>query len=121
LDSKTASLGPKGEARAEKYLIRQGYSVLKRNERVGGVEFDLIARKGDTLCLVEVKSRRSDAFGFPEEFVDAKKRKRMIRGAKLLASRKAFRDLQIRFDVISVLFRGKEVEINHIEHAFEQE
>ena len=113
--------GARGEKRAERFLIKKGYTVVAKNQRVGHVEIDLLAVKNDFLCLVEVKTRQSPDFGFPEEFVDRKKRERLIRAAKLLSARKAYRDLRIRFDIISVLYRDKEVEINHIENAFEQE
>lgn len=114
-------LGPRGEKRAEQFLIKKGYTIVGKNKRVGHVEIDLLALKDDFLCLVEVKTRQSPDFGFPEEFVDRKKQVRLIRAAKLLASRKPYRDLRIRFDIISVLYQDREVEINHIENAFEQE
>jgi putative endonuclease len=84
------------------------------------VEIDLLALKDDCLCLVEVKTRKSADFGYPEEFVDLKKQARLIRAAKLLSARKAYRDMRIRFDIVSVLFIDKAVEINHIENAFEE-
>lgn len=85
------------------------------------MEIDLLAVKGDCLCLVEVKTRKTSDFGFPEEFVDRKKQIRLIRAAKLLSARKAYRDMRIRFDIISVLYRDQDIEINHIKNAFEQE
>lgn len=114
-------LGPQGEKRAERFLIKKGYTIAGKNKRVGGVEIDLLALKDDFLCLVEVKTRQSLDFGFPEEFVDQKKQVRLIRAAKLLSSRKAYLDLRIRFDIISVLYQGKTIEINHLENAFEEE
>ena len=113
-------LGVKGEKKAAQFLLKKGYSILGKNIRVGKVEVDLLVRKHDILCLVEVKTRASADFGFPEEFVDRNKQARLIRAAKLLASRKPYRDLHIRFDIISVLYQGKTFEINHIENAFEE-
>ena len=112
--------GARGEKRAEKFLIKKGYTIAGRNQRVGHVEIDLLALKEDCLCLVEVKTRKSVDFGFPEEFVDRKKQERLIRAAKLLSARRAYRDMRIRFDIISVLYRDNEVDINHIENAFEE-
>lgn len=114
------TLGQEGEKKAEHHLTGKGYTIVGRNQRVGKVEVDILARKGDILCLVEVKTRTSPAFGLPEEFVDQRKRARLIRAAKLLAARKPFRNLRIRFDIISVLVRGEEIQINHIENAFEE-
>jgi putative endonuclease len=112
--------GGQGEKKAEDYLKSRGYDILGRNQRVAGVEIDLVVRKENFLCLVEVKTRSSNAYGFPEEFVDYKKQKRLIRGGKLLLNRKAYQNLQIRFDVVSVLFKDKKAEINHIKNAFEE-
>lgn len=112
--------GAEGEKKAKNYLQTRGYDILARNLKVGGVEIDLLARKENFLCLIEVKTRSSDSYGFPEEFVNYKKQKRMIRGGKLLLNRKPYQDLQIRFDIVSVLFKEKKVEINHIKNAFEE-
>ena len=112
--------GARGEKRAEKFLIKKGYTIMGRNLKVGHVEIDLLALKEDCLCLVEVKTRKTTDFGLPEEFVDRKKQERLIRAAKLLTARRAYRDMRIRFDIISVLYRDNEVDINHIENAFEE-
>jgi len=114
------SRGAAGEKKAENFLKTRGYDILGKNQRLGGVEIDLIASKNGFLCLIEVKTRSSNAYGFPEEFVDYKKQKRLIRGGKLLLNRKAYQNLKIRFDIISVLYEDKKVEINHIKNAFEE-
>ena len=112
--------GREGEKKAENYLKSRGYDILGKNQQVTGVEIDLIACKDNFLCLVEVKTRSSNAFGFPEEFVDYKKQKRLIRAGKILLNRKSYQDLQIRFDIVSVLLKDKNAEINHIKNAFEE-
>ena len=117
---KKQSPGAEGERRADKYLRGRGYEILARNHKVGGVEIDLLAYKENTLCLVEVKTRVSDAHGAPEEFVDSRKQRRLIRAGKLLLQRKAHRDSMLRFDIVSVILNRGKAEINHFEGAFEE-
>ena len=112
-------LGLEGEKEAARYLEEKGYEILKNNYRTSGVEIDLIAKKGSILCFVEVKTRSSKCYGFPEEFVDSWKIKRIIKGATVFSNKKEYRDLNIRFDVVSVLYDGKTFKIDHLEGAFE--
>ena len=72
--------GRAGERAAEKEARRRGMTVLERNLVVSGAEIDLVALDGEVLVFVEVKARRSDSHGTPEEFVDREKRGRIIRG-----------------------------------------
>ncbi len=111
--------GPEGERAAARYLEKKGYEIVDSNYRVCGSEVDLIARKDDTLCFVEVKTRGSDDYGLPEEFVDRRKRQKIIRAAKVFIGRKEYEDFYVRFDIISVLYKSGKTEINHIKHAFE--
>lgn len=114
------SLGKAGEDAAVNYLTRRGYKILARNKTVVGVEFDIIAFKDDTVCFVEVKTRASHQSGLPEEFVDQRKIKRLIRGAKVYYEKKRFAGCKARFDVMSVLWSNNRFDIDHIPHAFEE-
>ncbi len=111
--------GKAGEDRAAEYLIKNGYTIIERNLRIGGSEIDIIATKEDFLVFVEVKSRLSIDFGYPEEFVDERKIKKIVDGAKLFSVRKKYREMLIRFDVIAVNRGLGEVSIEHYENAFE--
>jgi putative endonuclease len=111
--------GKVGEDRAAEYLIRNDYSIVEKNLRIGGSEIDIIATKEDFLVFVEVKSRLSSDFGYPEEFVDEKKKKKIIDGAKLFSVRKKYREMLIRFDVIAVNWGLGNITIEHYENAFE--
>ena len=113
-------IGPGGEAAAAEYLENRGYRILEKNFRISGSEVDLIAQKEDTLCFVEVKTRGTDEYGLPEEFVDARKRRKIIRAARVFIGNKAYEDFYVRFDIISVLNKSGKVEINHIQHAFQE-
>jgi len=104
-----------GERLAVNYLMNKGYRILERNYRVGKLEVDLIIEKGGVIVFVEVKRRKSEDFGSPAEFVNKKKQERIIKAAKVfLQRRKDFQDMDVRFDVVSVLCNT----IDHIESAF---
>ena len=111
--------GPSGEETAARFLEKNGYEIVEYNYRVSGSEVDLIAKKDETLCFVEVKTRGSDDYGLPEEFVDKWKRRKIIRAAKVFAARKTYENFYVRFDIVSVLYKSGKAVINHIEHAFE--
>jgi len=115
------SLGSKGEKEARKYLEKKGYSIEENNCRIGGSEIDIIAIKDEFLVFVEVKSRSSVSRGLPEEFVDKRKRSKLISGARLFSVRKKYRDMFIRFDIISVVFSDGKYNVYHMENAFEEQ
>ncbi|MEN8152446.1 MAG: YraN family protein [Acidobacteriota bacterium] len=117
---KDNSLGAEGEKEAVKYLRAEKYSIIEKNCRVGGSEIDIIAVKDGFLVFIEVKTRSSEDYGYPEEFVDRRKIKKIISGAKLFSARKKWRDHLIRFDIISLLFAEGKFKIDHIENAFEE-
>jgi putative endonuclease len=94
------SLGADGEARAARYLAARGYRIVARNVRAGGVEIDLVARRGNLLVFAEVKTRRSRATGAPEEAVDARKQLRLVRGARAWLFERRARAARVRFDVL---------------------
>ncbi len=95
------ALGAFGEARAAEYLESEGYRILARNVRAGGVELDLVASLGPLVVFVEVKTRRSDRYGRPEEAVDARKQARLRRGAMAWMREHRQRG-RLRFDVIAI-------------------
>jgi putative endonuclease len=70
-------LGRAGEERAARYLTALGYVLLDRNWRCDQGEIDIVAMRDAHLCVIEVKTRRSDAFGHPFEAVDERKRRRL--------------------------------------------
>lgn len=72
-------LGRAGEQRAAEHLRGLGYEVLDRNWRCPQGEVDIVARRGDELAIVEVKTRRGLGFGHPFEAIDARKRQRLWR------------------------------------------
>lgn len=113
--------GISGEEEAARYLKRKGYRILSRNYRCRLGEIDLVALKRGTLVFCEVKARNDKAFGEPFEAVSQYKQERLRRLAEsyLLENRQK-RELNYRFDVISILFAngGRVEELTHIENAF---
>jgi putative endonuclease len=96
------TLGTQGEALAAAHLAREGYRIVGRNVRAGGVELDLVAARGNLRIFVEVKTRWSRSLGLPEEAVDGRKRRRLVRGAAAWLREQCARPANVRFDVITV-------------------
>ena len=95
------TLGTLTERRAEEYLVSQGYRILERNFRTKTGEIDRIAREGDALCFIEVKYRKGNAFGLPEEAVDTRKQQKIRRTAEwYLMSHGQGNACFLRFDVV---------------------
>ena len=109
--------GIAGEEMATNLLLQKGYRILERNWRCGHLEVDIIAETDDYLVIVEVKTRKSTAFGNPEIFVDRQKQRHLIRAAMYYAKFKCVTK-EIRFDIISVINTPELKEVNHIENAF---
>ena len=114
------ALGSDGEAHAAAWLEARGWRILARNVRAGGVELDLVARRGRTVAFVEVKTRRSRTAGLPEEAIDAGKRARLVRGAAAWLATHGRRGWQPRFDVIACeLLPSGAWTVRHLESAFD--
>jgi putative endonuclease len=112
--------GTEAEDRACRYLEGAGMSVIARNYRAGGGEIDLVARSGDRLFFVEVRSREDASFGSPEESVDLAKRRRIVRAARhYLSSVPAASWREARFDVIAIEGTGEHAELRHYPGAFD--
>jgi putative endonuclease len=91
------------ERRAALHYRLRGYRILAANAWAGGNEVDVIARRGRTLVFCEVKERRRNDFGAPEEFVHSEKQRRVRRAAEAwLAARPDLSELDVRFDVVAI-------------------
>ncbi|WP_460894656.1 YraN family protein [Rufibacter soli] len=110
-------MGQQGEKAAEDHFLSLGYVVLERNYRHKRAEVDLIVAKDQVLVLVEVKTRSSYRYGFPEEAVSARKEELLHLAANHYLETKQWPH-EIRFDVVSILWRAGKPEILHIEDAF---
>lgn len=112
------TLGRSGEEAAARYLCAQGYRIVSRNLRTPVGEIDIIAQKAKFLIFIEVKTRRSLAFGTPQEAVGPRKQRQIIRSAQWYLSDSQNRSLQPRFDVIAILYLSSGPQIEHIVNAF---
>ncbi|MFQ6108072.1 MAG: YraN family protein [Candidatus Aminicenantales bacterium] len=113
------ALGRNGEEAAISYLKRKKYQIVTRGFRLFRGEIDIIAHDKSTLVFIEVKTRRSLEFGPPEESVTAAKQKQIRKIAQGFLALHGIKDVECRFDVLSLIETGKnEFSIHHIENAF---
>ncbi len=115
--AKHYDLGIQGEETAANYLAAQGYQILERNWRFGKDEIDIIAEYDNFLVIVEVKTRSSSFYGNPEEAVDEQKQRLLVNAANEYVLQKEI-DLEVRFDIFSIIIESGKQTINHIEDAF---
>ena len=109
--------GKLGEDLAVKHLLDQGYQIRERNYRQGRYEIDIIAEKGDELVFVEVKTRKSAAYGYPEAFATTGQQERIVVAAQEYASGHNWTG-DLRFDIIAILWEAGQWQIEHIRDAF---
>lgn len=122
-DGGRAGLGALGERLAAAHLERQGYAILDRNFRWRFGEIDLIARRGDRLAFVEVRTRRGDAYGDPLETLTDHKLARLRATVDHYCQAHEIAAPDRRIDVIAVRLdrSGRLIGIEHIEDAVEAE
>lgn len=113
-------IGNFGEDAACAYLLENGIDVIKRNFYCRGGEIDIIAKDGDTIAFIEVKTRKSAEFGTPGEFVDFRKQEKITATALYYLGNN---DSDMRFDVIEVMYKmcgdaPVVTKINYIKSAF---
>jgi putative endonuclease len=111
-------LGKLGEKIASDYLLKNGYEILVKNFYFDKAEIDIIAKKdNNTLVVVEVKTRNSDFFGDPQDFVTPSKIKLLVKAANEYVISNDL-DTEVRFDIIAVI-KNKTIEkMEHFENAF---
>jgi putative endonuclease len=111
-------LGDRGEKLAVKFLRRQGYKILERNFRIRQGEIDIVARDGEQLVFVEVKTRGSNNQEFLRTSVNRGKGKRLFKTASYYLGKQKYRGLTSRFDVVFVVADNGNTRIEHIKDAF---
>ncbi len=114
-------LGDAGEGIAACELIRRGYVVRERNWRCPEGELDIVAEQGDTLVFVEVRTRRGDHFGTPEESITPAKRAHLIASAQAYLQAHPLEERDWRIDVVAVemSLHGELVRVDVIENAIQ--
>ncbi|WP_412559711.1 YraN family protein [Winogradskyella sp. MIT101101] len=110
-------LGKKGEQLAVNYLANNNYEIVERNYRFDKAEVDIIAQKGDTLAIIEVKTRSTIDFGNPQDFVKPKQIKNLVKAVHEYVTENDL-DVEVRFDIIAIVKEKKGFKIEHLENAF---
>lgn len=113
------ALGHDGETAAASFLQTRGITILETNYRTKPAEIDIIANDNNTICFIEVKTRRSLKKGLPREAVNHSKQKKIILGASFYLKEKKLTASRIRFDVIEVYENKGEFDIHLIKNAFQ--
>lgn len=110
-------LGKAGEQLAVDFLLEKGYKILVRNYRYQKAEVDIIAKIGDVLCAVEVKTRSTADFGDPQDFVKPKQIQQLVKVVDFYVTDNAL-DVEVRFDIIAIVKNKLGTKIEHLEDAF---
>jgi putative endonuclease len=106
----TSARGRRAERRVAWHYRLRGYRILGRNFRAGGVELDLVVRRGRRLVFCEVKLKEGPGFGDPLEAVDERKRERLRRGVEAwLAANPKLATLDVNFELAAVRPGGIEL------------
>lgn len=115
---KKSLIGQRGEELAARHLIGLGYTILARNWRSGRQELDIIARDGDQVVFIEVKTRSSRRYGYPVEFISATKQDHMVKAATQWLMAQGWEG-EFRFDLIGILeFPDNPATVTHVRDAF---
>ncbi len=112
-------LGERGEALAFEKIKRLGYTHIIKNYRCRLGEVDLVAKDGDVLVFIEIKTRRGRPLGFAKEAVNLRKRKQLSKVALNYMKTNDCCDVSARFDVVAVSLGGESSQIEVIKNAFD--
>ncbi len=110
-------LGKIGEQLAVDFLESKGYDILARNFMYQKAEVDIIAQHENLIICIEVKTRNSDFFGDPQDFVTKAKIKNLVKAMDAFVIENDI-PLETRFDIIAVLKNKKMEQLTHYENAF---
>ena len=105
------------EQQAVYFLTEKDYTILARNYRFKRAEIDLIARHRNTIVFVEVKARTGTGYGYPEESVSPNQQRLILDAAEHYLEQESL-DVEIRFDIISIIKNGNQVNTYQVEDAF---
>jgi putative endonuclease len=112
-------LGKEGEDLALKEVESLGYQCIARNYRCSLGELDLVARDGETLVFIEIKTRKGKSLDYAKEAVHARKQRQMSKVALAYMKKNKCEDARARFDVVVIHQRGLDKEIEVIRNAFD--
>ena len=110
-------LGNVGEKIATEYLEKNKYKIIKKNFYCRQGEIDIVAKCGNEIVFIEVKTRTSNNFGVPSEAVNSVKIRHMYKAARYFLYKSNCLEKFIRFDVIEVLLKDGRFNVNHIKQV----
>lgn len=110
-------LGKFGETLAVEFLQKNGYDILETNWVFQKAEIDIIAQKGNTLAIVEVKTRSGTDYGLPQDFVNQKKIRLLVKAVDEFVTSQDL-DVEVRFDIIGIQKVDGNFAIEHLTDAF---
>lgn len=110
--------GTKSEQIAEELLKEKGFKLICRNYRFGRGEIDLIFNDSDILVFVEVKSRRTDQYGEPEDAITISKRRQIRKVAEGYLWENNIENVECRFDVVTIKWENQKPIVKYIPNAF---
>ena len=113
------ALGKAGEEIAFKKIKKLGYKCIERNYRCPLGEIDLIAKHGDYLVFIEIKTRKGRNIGYAKEAVNLRKQRQISKAALNYMKEKKCCDTKSRFDVVAVSINRNKPDIEVIQDAFE--
>jgi putative endonuclease len=114
------SLGQNGEKIAVDFLQGRGYTILERNYRRRTGEIDIIAKEGEVLVFIEVKTRSGWTYGSPAAAITPRKQRQISRTAQYFLAEQDLFNTPARFDVVTVIFGNDQLlEIELIADAFD--
>lgn len=119
MTSKRIELGKFGEVLALKKIKLLGYKNIIRNYRCPLGEVDLIAKDGDTLAFIEIKTRKGKSIGYAKEAVNARKRRQLSKVALAYMKSNDCWETKARFDVVAINIERDKPQIEVIKNAFE--
>lgn len=102
MSNERINLGKKGENISVEFLKGQGYKIMERNYRCSLGEIDIVAKDKNVLCFVEVKTRKTERYGLPEEAINWHKQRKLTKVALTYLKEKKIYKQDLRFDVVSV-------------------
>jgi len=109
--------GRRGEELALAFYKENQYTILEKNWQLNHLEVDIIAKNEENIVFCEVKTRSGNAFGEPQQSVTTQKQRNIIRAANYYVLKHQI-SLEVRFDIITILFSGAEYVLEHIPYAF---
>ncbi len=108
-------IGQRGEVEAIIYLRKKGYQILQQNFQTHWGEIDIIAKKDNTICFFEVKTRIGVSYGRPHDSINAGKINRLSRPIHYFLLQNNLKNYKLSLDVLSIILKSN-LNVENIQH-----